>query len=60
MVNGVEVARYFGHYGSSFQIATNHAYDIYEELQRRATNGEPEYAEYEVSVNGHNIKEYID
>lgn len=58
-VNDMEIARYTGHYGGAFQVATNHAFDLYNECQERAKNGEPEYAEYEVTVNNHNIKEYI-
>lgn len=58
-VDGIELARYKGNPGSAFQIATNHAFNILSEYQDRAENGEPEYAESEITVNSHNIKEYI-
>lgn len=57
-VNGQEVARYNGNPGGAFQVATNHAFDILAEYQERAENGEPEYADSEITVNGRNIKEY--
>lgn len=57
-VNGEEVARYKGHPGGAFQVATNHAFDILAECEERAKNGEPEYAETEITVNKRNIKEY--
>lgn len=58
-VNGDEVARHKGHFGGAYQVATNHAYDIYSMFQERAANGESEYADYEVTVNGQNIKDII-
>lgn len=58
-VNGIEVARYTGNPGGAYQVATNHAADIYSEYQERANNGEPEYAECEVAVNGRNIAEIL-
>lgn len=58
-VNGIEVARYSGHPGSSFQVATNHAFDILEEYQERVKNGEPEYADSVITINNKNILEYM-
>lgn len=58
-VDGIEIARYNGNPGGAFQVATNHAFDILSEYQERAKNGEPEYADYVITVNGRNIKDYI-
>lgn len=58
-VNDIVIAKYFGDFGSAFQTATNHAFDLFNEFKERAENGEPEYAEYEIKINNHNIKEYI-
>lgn len=58
-VNGIEVARYKGNPGSAFQIATNCASGIHDEYQSRVNNGELEYADTEITINGRNIKEYI-
>lgn len=58
-VNGIEVARYSGHPGSSFQVASNHAFDIYKEYEKRAMNGEPEYANSVITINNKNILEYM-
>ena len=51
-VNGIEVARYKGNPGGAYQVATNHAADIYDEYMERTINGEPEYADYVEAVNG--------
>ncbi|MCM1452669.1 MAG: hypothetical protein NC102_10445 [Clostridium sp.] len=58
-VNGAEVARHKGHFGGAYQVATNHAYDLYTAFQEKAMAGETEYADYEVTVNGRNIKDII-
>lgn len=55
-VNGEEVARYKGNPGSAYQIATNHAYNIYNFYMER---GDEDEMAYEVTVNGRNIKEFI-
>jgi hypothetical protein len=58
-VDGQEIARYKGNPGSAFQIATNHAFGILNECNERMINGESEYANISITVNGRNIKDYI-
>lgn len=57
-VNDVEVARYSGNYGSGYQIATNHAADIYNDIQDMIRDGH-DMSEYIVTVNDKRIEEIL-